>query len=243
MPKLAVVILLCVFFVPPCLAQDSLANSSTSAAVSNVVNLYYQFTDKQSRLYNGIGTYDYIPGIQGHPYFMDSAWKNGSVIYDGLSFKDVPMMYDLVKDEVVILHYNQIQKITLLTEKVQEFNLQGHHFIKVAKDSQDKESLAAGFYDRLYNDHSVVLAHRTKIIEEKVTSVIERFITAHEHYYIQKDGHGVYHEVHSYESLLSILKDRARDIKQYLRKNKIRYRKNRENAIIKAVAYYDTLKN
>src|SRR5215467_993637 len=106
MPKLAVAILPCLLFVHPCFAQDSTDNNLTNAAVINAVSLYYQFTDKQSRLYNGIGTYDYMPGLQGHPYFMDSAWKNGSVIYDGLSFKDVPMVYDLVKDEVVILHYN-----------------------------------------------------------------------------------------------------------------------------------------
>ena len=239
MPKLAAAILLCLFFVPPCLAQENSDNNFSTSAVSNAVNLYYQFTDKQSRLYNGIGTYDYQPGMQGHPYFMDSTWKNGSIIYDGLSYKDVSMMYDLVRDELVILHYNHVQKITLLSEKIREFNLQGHHFIRVEKDSQNKESLPPGFYDRLYNDHSVVLAHRSKVIEEKITTVVERFITSHEHYYIQKNG--VFHEVHSYNSLLSILKDHSKEIKQYLRKNKIRYNRNRENAIIRAVTYYDSL--
>jgi hypothetical protein len=240
MPKLAVVIPLCVFFAHPCLAQDSSNNNLTTAAASNAVNLYYQYTDKQSRLYTGLGTYDYPAFVQGHPYFMDSAWKNGSVVYDGLSYRNVPMMYDLVKDELVILHYNNVQKLTLLSEKIKEFNLQGHHFVRIEKDTQNKESLPVGFYDRLYNDHSVVLARRTKIIEEKITTVVERFITAHDHYYVQKDG--VFHEVHSYGNLIAILKDHAREIKQYLRKNRIRYGKNRENAIIKAVAYYDTLK-
>ena len=58
-------------------------------------------------------------------------------------------------------------------------------------------------------------------------------------FFIQKDS--TYYPVKSYKGLLTILKDRSKEVKQYLRKNRIRYRKGPENAILKATVYYDSL--
>jgi len=240
MPKTTAAILLLLTGYFHCQAQDSNEENFTGAAINNAITLYYQFTEKQARLYNGLEYYDYSPKLQGHAYFMDSSWKTGSIIYDGITYRDVSMMYDLVRDEVVILHFNNIKKMGLLSEKVKEFTLQGHHFLRIEKDSLSKSPLTTGFYDKLYEDRSAVLARRIKIIEEKVTNEVEQYITVHDHYYIRKEG--VYHEVSTYKGLLDIFKTDAKEIRQYLRKNKIRYRKNRENAIMKAVAYYDSIK-
>ena len=58
-------------------------------------------------------------------------------------------------------------------------------------------------------------------------------------FFIQKEG--VYHQVKNYKSLLAILQDRSKEVKQYLRRNRIKYRKGAENAIVKAVVYYESL--
>ena len=48
--------------------------------------------------------------------------NTGSIVYDELEFTNVRMMYDLVKDQVIVLHYNGFTKIGLVSEKVKEFN-------------------------------------------------------------------------------------------------------------------------
>lgn len=233
------------FFLPvllycPSYAQDSTENNFTAAAISNTINLYYQFTNKQSRLYNGLEYYDYPVTLEGHAYFLDSSWKKGYVFYDGLPFYDVSMLYDIVRDELVILHFNNFKKMGLLSEKIKEFTLQGHHFLYLIRDSIGNSLPSTGFYEDLYDGASQVLAKRIKIIEERITNQVEQFITVHNRYYIRVNGR--YHVVDSYNALMSVLKDHARDVRQYLRKNRIRYRKNPQSTIISAAVFYDSLK-
>ncbi|HVV54334.1 MAG TPA: hypothetical protein VHC47_03360, partial [Mucilaginibacter sp.] len=48
-------------------------------------------------------------------------------------------------------------------------------------------------------------------------------------------------QVNSKGSVLKLFKDKTRQLKQYLSANKIKYRKDREGAIVKLAAYYDQI--
>lgn len=209
------------------------------APVDNALSVYKTSVDHQSRLYNGIEHLGYAPKIKGHAYFQESAAQNGRIVYDELVYTEVPMWYDLLKDQVIILHFNQYTRIGLISEKVTAFDLLDHHFIRIQVDSNASSPLRTGFYDVLYKGQLQVLAKRVKIINEIVKDQVERDFAQMNYYYIQKDSG--YYAVKNYRSLMAFFQDRSKDIKQYLRKNKIRYRKDHENTIIKATAYYDSL--
>jgi hypothetical protein len=68
---------------------------------------------------------------------------------------------------------------------------------------------------------------------------VEREFIATNAFFIQKAG--TYYAVKNYKGLLTVLKDKAPAIKQYLRKNRIKYRKGPENAVLKAAVYYDSI--
>lgn len=221
-------------------AQDISADTSfVRAASTNAVSLYYQFTDKQARLYNGTEHLGYPSSYIGHAYFLTNELQKGNLVYDGLAFKDVPMLYDIYKDELIILHFNNYTKIALLNEKLQTFLLNGHQFVYIVRDSL-RVPLATGIYDKLYSGSITAYAKRSKIVEERVTDHIEREFTEHISYYILKNG--TYHTVKTYKGLLNVFKDRSREIRQYLRKNDIKFRKNPEAAIVNAATYYDAPK-
>ncbi|MFT3825764.1 MAG: hypothetical protein QM731_17725 [Chitinophagaceae bacterium] len=221
-------------------AQDAASDSTfLKAAAANAISLYYQFTDKQARLYNGPEHLGYPSTYIGHGYFLTNELQKGSLVYDGLYFKDVPMMYDLYKDELIIMHFNGYTKMSLLNEKLQSFLLNGHQFVYIAHDSL-RVPLASGLYDNLYSGSSTVYAKRYKLIEERVTDHIEREFIEHTSYYILKNG--TYYSVKTYSGLLNIFKDHSKEVRQYLRKNRIRFRKNKETAIVNAAKYYDALK-
>jgi hypothetical protein len=220
-------------------AQDSVADSTyAKAAYDNAVNYYYKYTDKQARLYNGFLHIGYSHKIEGNAYYPDATWRRGTVVYDGLTFPGTNMMYDVYKDELVIQHFHRLM-ITLHNEKIKEFSWEGHRFIRHVRDSAEKGSPATGFYQELYKGRSSLLARRQKILEETVTDVLEQKFISKNFYYIKRNN--TWYAVKSFKELRAILKERSKEIRQHLKKNKIKYRKERERALILALQHFDAL--
>lgn len=223
-------------------AQDTATEKGfTDSALHNAVTSYHHYIDKQSRLYNGVEFVGYSPKIEGIPYFLESTWQRGSVVYDGIAYDTVPMMYDIVKDRLIILHFNNFFRLALFSEKVQSFSYLNHHFIRMVRDSAGKSPLATGFYDQLYSGPTRLLVKRSKFIEETVKETLERKFVEQYHYYVFKDGN--YHTVRTQKGLLSLLKDRSRAIRQHLKRNKLKFRKAKEQTILQACIYNDSLTN
>lgn len=221
-------------------AQNSIPDSASPAFIAHAGNEYNPFIEKQSRLYNGIEHLGYSFRIKGYAYFMQNQLQTGTVVYDELEFTNVPMLYDLLKDQVIVQHFNRFTKIGLVSQKVKEFTLLNHHFIRLEGDSLSASPIITGFYDVLYDGHITMLVKREKYIEETIKDELEREFQPRDFYFIKKEG--TYYAVKNYKGLLAILNDRSKEVKQYLRRNRIKYRKGPENAILKAIVYYDSLK-
>jgi hypothetical protein len=50
-----------------------------------------------------------------------------------------------------------------------------------------------------------------------------------------------YYPISSQGSLLSVFKDKKKELQQYIRSNEIKYRKEPEDAMVKIATYYDHL--
>lgn len=220
-------------------AQNTANTSATLPVIVNAGDVYNPFIEKQSRLYNGIEHQGYSFKIKGHAYFIQKELTTGTIVYDGLAFTNVQMGFDLLKEQVIVQHNNSFTKVGLVSEKVKEFTLQNHHFLRLIADSLSGSPIITGFYDEAYKGRLTVLIRRTKWIEETVKDELEREFISLDLFFIQKGG--TYYPIRNYKGLLAVLKDRSKEVKQYLRKNRIKYRKGAENAIVKAVVYYDSL--
>ena len=222
------------------IAQTVFSTDTTEPAATAITN-YYRFIDHQSRLYNGNEHRGYSQRINGFAYFGQNNWQRGSIFYDGLLFKNVPILYDLYKDQVIVQHFNEYIRISLISEKVKEFTIEDHLFVRIERDSIQNPVLKTGFYDVLHKDNLELLARRTKLIEETVTDHLEQDFIEKNSYYIKKNG--AYKIVKSYKGLQEILKEKSKEIRRYLKKNKIKYRKDKETAIVLAVKFYDSPNN
>lgn len=239
MIKYAAFVLCFAAIVKPGRAQNNITTPVATPTIVNAGDVYNPFIQKQSRLYNGLEHPGYSVRIKGHAYFQQKELEIGTIVYDELAFANVPMLYDLVKDQVVIQYANGFTKIGLVSEKVKEFTLLNHHFIRLQADSISGSPIITGFYDELYTGKLILLAKRIKFIDETIKDELEREFLPNDLFFIKKEG--VYYAVKSYKGLLLVLKDKAAAVKQYLRKNRIKFRKGPENAIVKATVYYDSL--
>lgn len=224
----------------------SAQTSIDSTGLNHVIANYNTAIGQQSHLYNGPEYEFYDPTIKGNAYIFDTkVFTPGSVNYDGVIYSNVPMLYDINAGKVVILLYNKFTKISLLNERISSFSLLDHHFINITADSvaSGSKGVTPGFYDQLYDGRNLdILVSRSKSIQTNTSmSTIESFFAYSKVYYIRKRG-----ECFSFSGqggLISILKDKQKELKKYIKANKIEYRDDPEQAMLSIAAYYDSLVN
>lgn len=219
--------------------QSIEASSSAKEIAAYPVAQYKKATEISQNLYNGRQYYVYDGRAEEHQFFIERKWHKGVVRYDGQQFDSIAMMYDIVKDELVIKHFNG-DHILLQPEKVDFFWLEQHNFQRLESGKDINEQMRTGFYDILYNGKTRTIMRRTKQRQEKIVdkTVIPLF-PPKDFFYILKEGR--YYSVHSKKSVFALFSAYKKELRRVLRESKIRYRKNREAAITRIVARYDEL--
>jgi len=236
------------FYVLMGLVTSVLGQSMDVAQVSDIpdrraaLTLYDSATVESQHLYNGPQYFIYDSPAEEHQFYLSEEWTSGSVWYDGQLFREVPLLYDIVKDQLVARYKHGFGNVALQSQKVGYFTLPGHTFIRVEADTAKIEGLRTGFYDQLYDGKTRIVARRVKERQQDLSErkVIIKFPEKDVFYLYQA---GLYHPIHSKKSVLAFMEDQKRPLKKYLREQTLSFRYNREAAILGMAAYYDQLTN
>jgi hypothetical protein len=213
----------------------------TDSSYTTALTLYHHYLVPETGLYKGNEYADYAHLLRdGHPFYGEYKFKPGSVLYHGILYRQVPILYDLVYDQVIIGDYDQIFKIILTTPLVDSFTIEDHSFVHL-KDSVTRGMPKVGFYEILYTGHITLLKKETKQIQEDLSSGdhAQHYIAGTDSAYFLKIGNG-YYPVNHNKSLLEVLKDRKKELRHFIRSNNLSMRKDRENTLIKVAAWYDS---
>ncbi|MCR8561624.1 hypothetical protein KXD93_28475 [Mucilaginibacter sp. BJC16-A38] len=214
-------------------------------AMANAVNIYNKAIGIQAPVFTGPEFYFYDPHIKGTAFFLDiNSFTDGSVIYDGYFYKHVSMLYDLNLDEVVVLLPGRIARFTLLKERVKSFDFANNHFINIKADTLGSDVISnSGYYNQLYNGKIEILGRYTKSIQTTTSTLsgLESYFSSSKSYYLRKNK--TYYKIGSQSSILNVLKDKKKELRQYLKTNSIRYKDDPEAAMVKIATWYDHLTN
>lgn len=230
----------CLFTVIQTVAQPSQADStSLPQAISGTKQFYLQKTQNQLHLYNGV---EYITGtegyVKGHPYYNSDVAEEGTISYDNIIYAQVPLQYDIFKDEVVVEHMENGHKIKLHSQKIQHFSLGGHTFVRIRPNSSATSTIRPGFYDRLYAGHVTLYARRVKIAQQATRGVSKEYLQKNS-YFIEKDNQ--YYPVKNKSSVLRVFNDQKKALQQYLRENHLKFKQDPEYAMAKLAEQYSQL--
>lgn len=203
------------------------------------VSLYKEATFESQNLNNGRVYYIYDSRMAEHQFFDQRKWNKGAVIFEGQRFDSVSMLYDIVKDELVIRHING-DPIILPSEKVEAFSNYGQLFKWYESGKGIDAQMRTGFYNVFYDGPSRLLIRRSKQRQEKI--VDRRVISL----FPQKDFHYIwkgeqYNFVRTKKSVLKLFPGHKREMRKVLREENIHFRHDRANAIGRMVATYDAL--
>lgn len=222
------------------LSQTLAPDASAAPAFKNALAVYNNSFADQLHLFNGTEYRDYSrPFDEGQPYFVTNEWSKGMVNYDGNVYENVSILYNLVTDELIILNWKSTSKIQLIKEKVAGFSLANHTFLYITADSLFSTGMNEGFYDVLASGKTSLLVRRTKNIQPFNRRTLELKVFENNHYYIKKnDG---YFSFHNKNTLLDQLRDKRKEMRQFIKQNDLGFNKEMEASAIKAVDYYNQL--
>ncbi|MFD0750385.1 hypothetical protein ACFQZS_09550 [Mucilaginibacter calamicampi] len=228
----------CMIFGNKAIAQIVENNEQLNSVAENIVTTYQKNIGPQSRLYRGPAYEFYDQFAAGTPYYSDSQnFTNGTVKYDGIVYKNIPLLYDEYRQVLVTFLYDKTSNVALLSDFVNEFDLRGHHFIRVVPDENNKK-MDIFFYDELYNNKLQLLVKREKSREAESLSLKTIFVNKNT-YYLKKGQH--YYTVNSKGQLLNVLNDKKKELKLYIKKN-IDF-SDLEMALTSVISYYDKISN
>ena len=213
------------------ISSDSLLLSS-QLALSKV---YDQQLGGKTRLYNGVEFIDPFEKkeIEGFPYFSIDDWQDGSIYYDGQLYENVPLLFDVYQNRIIVDHPKSHTKIELITEKVKYFLLSGKLFVQL-------QVPVTGFYEQLYAGEIKIYAKHYKTIKEKVgsQSMITEFLNKRKLYILRN---GTYYTISSKKSALAVLKEHKNELNKLLGQEKISFKNNKEHALARMGYYFDQL--
>lgn len=185
-------------------------------------------------IYNGRVFYGY-PLINGHAFFSTNTWQKGSVLYDGIWYHDINMMYD-INQQILNVQHPTLIPIQLFSERVKQFTIGDQVFIRLTTDQDNV--IKSGIYQQLVKGNVTIYASRIKRIEETMTSMtLEKKFAQINSYYVLKDGK--YHPIRKQNSLLDLLRDSRQAIMRHLKLQDLRFRENKEKTIVQIAEFYN----
>ncbi|RSK30253.1 hypothetical protein [Hymenobacter metallilatus] len=204
---------------------------------------YAQAIQDQSRLYNGTEYVNYARYYQasvGNQFFVSEQEALGAVEYDGNWYQNVPLRYDLRLDQVIIKQPTSSFYVQLVPERVKQFTVHGHRFVRLEGDSST-QSVRPGFYDVLLDKQVKVFARRTKQMQTQPSqNVTKAEFYAFTQYYIQTN-HSL-HAVKGKGSVVSLFPARRKELQRYAHDNHLTFSKEtREQDIIRLADFYTSL--
>ncbi len=232
---------LTLIFLALTLSSSCFAQLAAKTDVANPELFFNANINHQSRLANGIAFEEYYYNVIGSANFQElTAFSIGSIIYDGIRFDSIPLMYNLHQDKL-LLPLTEFTKYSLISQKVSDFYINNHHFKYIHVVDTTTTNVRSGFFDILYSGKQKMLAKRTKSMYQKIENQRDMFFrfSSKTVYYLERDNK--YYPVSSQASLLNYFKDKKKELKSYIKTNKIKFRKDPEQAMSLLVRQYETL--
>ncbi len=219
-------------------------NAWQSIQIAQATAIYKkQFSGPNTPVYHG---YQYIPFIipaSGNPFYPTPDWHSGTVFFQGKRYAHVSLLYDILKDQLVLKSANGLYRIILNKKDVAWFTLDSLRFIHIGRSrSASSDVPPPGYYEQVVvGDPVSLLVKRRKSVATPVSASDTRSFRAQNTYYIKKDN--TYYKVRSRHSVLKVLKDQKREIRRYLRQHQIYFNQERARAMRQAVSFYNKTKN
>ncbi len=222
-------------------AQTLSDSTFVAEAEQYISEIYAEQLNSGARIYNGKMYRPFLNLDNGdHTLFQSNEYSRGSITYEGRIYKDLNLMYDLFRDQLVLLNYDKVGGIVIWPQYVDSFSIHQHKFIHIKPDSSPHTGFPPGYYDLIYDGRTRLLAKRTKTISETADEYkVKKNISEKSKYYILKDS--AYTQVKSKKDLLKLLHRTQNENQNYIKKEHLNFKKNFEDSMVRLLSHHDSI--
>jgi hypothetical protein len=201
--------------------------------------LYVQDTIKDNQiLYNGRIWRNIYSRVQEDQFLFSRDFLEGSLTIGGQTFKGVGLKYDIFKDELLTPVEDGV--LQLNKEMIDSFSLtyngREYRFIKQLEDSL---AAAKSFFEILYDGKSsLYVKHLKKIDKMAVEGKYDKFYQVNKIYIVKENK---FYPVVRKSDFMNVLEDKNIQVKDFVKKNKLRITEKVPETFIPVLMYYDNL--
>lgn len=212
-----------------------------AAAASGSSDILFSLQDtlKESQiLYNGRIWRNAYTRIREDQFIFTPDFISGSVAVGGRIFKNVPLKYDIFKDELLTETPHGLM-LQLNKEIVDSFSLtyNGRDYLFVRSDSTSDYS---GYINLLYTGKSSFIVKYRKNIELlAVDKKYDQFYLIRKMYLVRDNS---INQFSGKLELMRLLVDRKKEVRSFMKKNRIVPSKNNPESFIPVIKYYDSIR-
>jgi hypothetical protein len=229
-------------------AQNTSGDSSAELSpLHDALKVYHASLFPEPGLYNGSQyPYDvYYPFTinEGHPFFLTEHFSVGSVVYNSILYENIPLLYDIIKDKLLINDPTGRYMIILTGERVATFTIANQTFVRLKQDAVNNSGLNTGFYAVLYNGNTSLYKKVFKVLKENTASItgLNEYVVEGGEYFIKKNNQ--YYRITKKKSLMLVMNDNKKDVGQFMKKNRLNLKRAKDQSLSKIVSYYDSINN
>jgi hypothetical protein len=169
-----------------------------------------------SLLYNGTEYIKQFDQTKGTPFFPTEK-TNGAVFYFGNWYQNLDLLYDIQDDVVITRDVQGLLKMRLTREKLDEFKVDGHHFVKLKLTSG-----AGEYYEQFFKGQRSLLMQWRKVTDSDDPQ-IQKFILRKTLFVLDK---GDIITLESSSDLFSIDPKHQKELKKFYREQKLSFKKD-----------------
>lgn len=166
-------------------------------------------------LFNGVEyIFDYSSSRDKTPFFNSPEFKFGNVVYNNQKYFDIPLIYDVYNDEVIIKITNTKQEtlLKLISNKVNGFNIGDASFIGIMQED------IFSFYKIVGTEKNLLLLKKLKKSKLKKINngrVFFEYLDKEPEYYLFQNS--ILTPINSNNALISIYPEFKKELKQALK--------------------------
>ncbi|MBN7810391.1 hypothetical protein J0A68_05460 [Algoriphagus sp. H41] len=165
--------------------------------------------------------------IEGDPYYYSRQFEKGSLTINGITYPEVPLLYDVYRDQVITFHPVFNQKILIKPEKIDGFALANGARFTYFPGNGGHARVGNGIYQVLGESGFYALAKRYKTTKSK------RELSKYDEIYVEKTEYFLWKEgdfflVAKEGKVLDVLGLEKREVRKQLKAKGLNFKRNPE---------------
>ena len=224
------------------LAISPVYGQKPTAQIAALVAYAHEVYGSDDALVNGRA---YIPdhyNAKGNPYFLTDQWIEGTISKEGRKYENQDILFNIEKDHLILMTtLKNGNKIMLIPddESIESFTLGSHSFINASHIKQ--QDLLSGFVENVYSgDFRVVIKYQKAFVGEYTNNNPRGFYTKTKSSIYLLADEQVF-KLFTKQALFDYFSAYKKEIRSFLRKNNISYKRADSKQLGRLFAYCNQL--